>query len=290
LLQLKNRTKKERKEINTIKVFLVLVSGFFGWYQAETFKGVLISAFVAIVILALFGVWRSTAFKKRMEQSGIAAVDEMTDTQFDEHVGTLFKNQGYDVTFTPLTGNYGADLILKRGRGVIVVLVKRAKNTVGITAVQEVIPAIRRYNATSAWVVSNSSYSKEAVDLAEQNRVLLLDRVQLIQISVNQKNEIGEFTTIQRSNNNIEEAPVAATIEENPEDTSNYELELLLNEFRLKISEREERDILHIFTNKTLDELVEKRPISIGELQKIKGFGKKRTDDFGEALVKVIRG
>jgi len=79
-------------------------------------------------------------------------------------------------------------------------------------------------------------------------------------------------------------------LKKNPEGISNHELELLLNEFRLKIAEKEELDILHIFTNKTLHELVEKRPITIGELQKIKGFGKKRTDDFGEALVNIIKG
>ncbi len=45
----------------------------------------------------------------------------------------------------------------------------------------------------------------------------------------------------------------------------------------------------HIFTNETLLELVDNRPSTIEELLKVRGIGKKKIEDFGEELLKVIR-
>ncbi len=50
-----------------------------------------------------------------MRQSGIDEIDQMTGRQFEEYVGTLFEKHGYRITYTPATGDFGADLILKKG-------------------------------------------------------------------------------------------------------------------------------------------------------------------------------
>lgn len=54
--------------------------------------------------------------------------------------------------YTPTTGDYGADFILKKGQGVIVVRAKRYKQKIGVKADQEVIPTLKMYEATAAWV------------------------------------------------------------------------------------------------------------------------------------------
>jgi len=38
---------------------------------------------------------------------------------------------------------------------------------VGVKAVHEVIPAIKMYNATAAWVVTNSTYTKQSFNVAK---------------------------------------------------------------------------------------------------------------------------
>jgi len=118
-----------------------------------------------------------------MEQSGISEIDQMTGRQFEEYVDTLITSQGYSHKYTPTTGDYGADLILKKGQETIFVQAKRYKQTVGVKAVQEVIPAIKMYNATAAWVVTNSTYTKQSLTLAKRNDVRMIDRDELIQMS-----------------------------------------------------------------------------------------------------------
>lgn len=49
---------------------------------------------------------------------------------------------------------------------------------------QEVIPAIKMYNATAAWVITNSYYTKQALTLAKQNSVRMIDRDELVSMSI----------------------------------------------------------------------------------------------------------
>lgn len=85
-----------------------------------------------------------------------------------------------------------------------------------------------------------------------------------------------------------EEVPVVATVEEKSVSISNENLELRLKEFRKKVADASGRKAFHIFTNKTLDELVEKRPTSLDELRKVQGIGDKKLEDFGEELVQQL--
>ena len=185
--RLRNRTKKEQKALDELLRLLVLVAGLIGWYITGTLKGTGIAVGIGIGLLVLVSVWRSGRFKKRLQQSGIEEVDRMTGRQFEEYVGTLFVSQGYGVKYTSTTGDYGADLILKKGQDVIVVQAKRYQQTVGVKAVQEVIPSMKMYHATAAWVITNSTYTKQALTLAKSNQVRMIDRDELMRISIETK-------------------------------------------------------------------------------------------------------
>ncbi|MGP4106743.1 HRDC domain-containing protein [Virgibacillus sp. L01] len=66
------------------------------------------------------------------------------------------------------------------------------------------------------------------------------------------------------------------------------DLKTTLTEFRLERSKKLDMKAYHIFTNKTLDELVEKQPGTMGQLLKIEGIGQKKAEDFGEDIVAII--
>jgi len=280
---------------------LLLLAALVGWYTSGTLKGVGIAVGIGLGIILIFSMLKAARFKKRMQLSGITDVDQMTGRQFEEYIGTLFEGNGYRVTYTPATGDFGADLILKKGREVIVVQAKRYKSSVGVAAVQEVIPAVKMYHANAAWVVSNSYYTKAAMTLAKSNHVKMIDRDELIRIGVSLKNKAKESMQsvepreeplrkpVAESPSFHEQIPVAATLQVDSISESTNKLESNLKEFRLKKSRESGMKAFHIFTNKTLDELVEKKPITIEELRKIKGIGEKKIEGFGEELVWIIR-
>ncbi|MEH7272628.1 restriction endonuclease, partial [Neobacillus vireti] len=78
------------------------------------------------------------------------------------------------------SGDFGADLLLKKDRKKIVVQAKRYSKDVGIKAVQEVMGARSYYKADEAWVVSNSYFTKAARELARNGNVALVNRDELI--------------------------------------------------------------------------------------------------------------
>jgi len=184
---LRNRTKKEQALIDEVTGIVLLGAGLLGWYVTDSLGGAGIAVGIAVVIVIGISVFRSMRLSKRLKQSGIADIDDMTGRQFEEYLGTLFNSQGYSVSYTPATGDFGADLILKRGKETVVVQAKRYKKTVGIKAVQEVIPAKGMYNASAAWVVTNSNYTKQALTLAKRNGVRMIDREQLIRLSIDMR-------------------------------------------------------------------------------------------------------
>ncbi|MEK5038053.1 NERD domain-containing protein [Sporosarcina sp. FSL K6-3457] len=87
-----------------------------------------------------------------------------------------------------------------------------------------------------------------------------------------------------------EEVPVAATLEQEPVLLSDEELELKLKKFRKKLADETERKAFHIFTNKTLDSLIEMRPTTLEALRKVEGIGDKKQEEFGAELVAIIGG
>ncbi|WP_303971265.1 restriction endonuclease [Sporosarcina ureae] len=182
-----NRTKKEQKLLDQAVGFIILSAGILGWFVTESLIGVGVAVGLGFVAVIGIGVQRSLQFKKRMKESNIKDIDQMTGRQFEEYVGTLFSSFGYTVTYTPTTGDYGADLILKKGQEVIVVQAKRYKQSVGVRAVQEVLPAMKFYKGNIALVITNSTYTKQALLLAKQNDVRMVDREALIRLSIEMK-------------------------------------------------------------------------------------------------------
>lgn len=138
--------------------------------------------FLVGVVLAniLFRFIRHRRIIKRMSKSGIQDIDQMDGFQFEFYLLALFKQLGYQPLETKKSHDYGADLILK-GKNKIVIQAKRYnfKNRVGIEAIQQIYAAKAYYQAQEAWVITNSRYTPNAINLAKACGVKLLDRVDL---------------------------------------------------------------------------------------------------------------
>lgn len=153
------------------------VAGLVLWQTGDFLQGLIAFFAVFITLAVLFLLVR--LFKPRKRRS-LQEIDVMTGHEFEVYLGELFKRHGYKTKVTSASGDYGADLILHKGGQKIVVQAKRYKNSVGIRAVQEIIPAIAYYKADVAWVVTNSYLTKQAQNLADANEVVVIDREELI--------------------------------------------------------------------------------------------------------------
>lgn len=106
----------------------------------------------------------------------------MSGEEFEHYLGFLFTKLGYKTKVTQLSGDYGADLVIKKDGIKTVVQAKRYRNKVNNKAIQEIVASKTKsvYRADKSMCVTNSYYTKPAIELAGANDVELWNRGRLI--------------------------------------------------------------------------------------------------------------
>lgn len=114
----------------------------------------------------------------------------MEGWEFERFMADILNRSGYTVESTQLSGDQGVDILLDMEGRKIAVQLKRYTRPVGNKAVQEVLAGRIHYAAQEAWVVTTSSFTRSAVELAKSTGVRLIDgnelREWLIELSSEQ--------------------------------------------------------------------------------------------------------
>lgn len=98
-----------------------------------------------------------------------------TGVDFENVLKLLYEYLGCSVETTKTSGDQGADLVVVKDGHRSVVQAKYYSGNVGNKAVQEVVAAMKVYDAEKGIVVTNSHFTRQAVSLAEANNVELVD-------------------------------------------------------------------------------------------------------------------
>ncbi len=109
--------------------------------------------------------------------------DNMTGIEFERYIENLLSKIGYNVFRTPSSGDQGVDIIAEdESKRRIAIQTKKYKDKVGNYAVQEVAAGRKYYKCSEAWVITNSTFTVSAIQLAKANNVKLIDGVEMIQM------------------------------------------------------------------------------------------------------------
>jgi restriction system protein len=117
--------------------------------------------------------------RKRIKALTLANVDNMTGIEFEYYVGELLKFQGYHISFTKTSGDFGSDIVAQKDNRRISIQLKRYGKPVSLAAVQEAVASKTYYRCSHAMVITNRSYTKAAKILAQSNECTLIDRKEL---------------------------------------------------------------------------------------------------------------
>jgi hypothetical protein len=102
---------------------------------------------------------------------------------FEEWLTQLLRDAGIPgVCKTQASRDQGADIVITIGARKIVVQAKQYQDTLGNKSVQEAIAALHYYDASEAWVVTTSTFSRDAIDLAFRTGVHLVDGSRLMNL------------------------------------------------------------------------------------------------------------
>lgn len=173
--------KKRLNKSQKLKIVLFIIYCIFMIYSFFINLNKLISILMFILFSGIYVLYKKRR-ENNLKNSTIKNIDNMTGEEFEEFLQVIFKSKGYKTMLTPITGDYGADLLVKKNGVKTVIQAKRWKSIVGVEAVQQVVASMRYYKATDAMVITNNYYSQNAINLAKVNNVRLWDRGDVIKL------------------------------------------------------------------------------------------------------------
>ncbi len=126
--------------------------------------------------------------EERVTRDGVAIFpkkfSELSGSDFENLLYRLFGAMGYSVQKTGQVGDQGCDLVVNMSNQRVAVQAKRYSNSVPNAAVQQAVAAQKMYGCNKAMVVTNSYFTKEAIELAKNNGVDLIDGRRLSELLV----------------------------------------------------------------------------------------------------------
>ena len=106
----------------------------------------------------------------------LSDIDTMDGLVFEKYVANLLKHQGYSSITLTEQYDYGVDIIATKDNVRWGIQVKRYLGLVKADAVRQVVTGLRVYGCDRAMVITNSTYSRVALELARSNGCELIDR------------------------------------------------------------------------------------------------------------------
>lgn len=104
-------------------------------------------------------------------------IDKMSGVEFEDFCAELLHRNGIEVLeLTKASGDFGADIIVIHDGERTAVQCKRYSGSIGVKAVQEAVSAKAYYKCQKAAVITNSTFTRQARELAAEDKVILWDR------------------------------------------------------------------------------------------------------------------
>lgn len=123
-------------------------------------------------------------YDENISKLGKNSFEIITGEDFEIHIKKILESNIYPIVVetTPRTGDAGADLIIQANNYTIVVQAKYYSGSVGNSAIQEVFSAKSIYQADFAVVVTNSQYTRPAIEAADTLDVVLTTEENIVEV------------------------------------------------------------------------------------------------------------
>lgn len=111
-------------------------------------------------------------------------IDYMSGQEFEQFlINNILPYDGFEnISGTPYSGDYGVDILADKNGLSCAIQCKRFNQKVSPKAIQEVVAGRKHYKCDKAIVITNSYFTENAKQLAEDNKIELLDRDYIIKM------------------------------------------------------------------------------------------------------------
>jgi len=168
----------------TFIVFLIILATIeIGYYHKETshVAPIIIGCLITLILLK-FTLRLRKRIKLRRQAVTLQEVDYMSGLEFEQYIANLLRK--HDFKKVSLTEKYdmGVDIIAEKNGQRWGIQTKRYSGLVKAEAVRQVIAGLNSYKCDKSMVITNSTFSKYAIKLAQSNHCILIDRMELAKL------------------------------------------------------------------------------------------------------------
>ncbi|ERJ12021.1 restriction endonuclease [Haloplasma contractile] len=121
---------------------------------------------------------QNRVLNKPVEKITINEIDIMTGLEFEKYLAELFRQKGYKTLLTGIR-DFGVDLIIEKNGQRFGVQAKRSKDSVSVDAVYQINAGLKKYDLSRGYVITNSTFTTPAKNIAAVNEIILWDRKRL---------------------------------------------------------------------------------------------------------------
>lgn len=137
---------------------------------------------LGVLVLRFLGGALTGALTPAPREQPAGRTRQMSGTEFEDYVATAARGSGLPVIMTPVSGDWGVDLIVGRRPDRLAIQCKRVSRPVGPGAVQEVVAGAPMQDCSRTMVVTNHGFTAAARRLAELHGCELVGGSQLPQL------------------------------------------------------------------------------------------------------------
>ena len=124
---------------------------------------------------------RTKLYDKISGSSSQNSLGNMSRQDFEYLVGEYFRRRQFSVEETKAGADAGVDLIATKGMEKYLIQCKHQQaDKVGVSAVRELLGVMVGVGATGGFVVASGEFTKDAIDFAKANNILMLDGKELL--------------------------------------------------------------------------------------------------------------
>lgn len=117
---------------------------------------------------------RTDRVAQKNKPKDLGFTSKMTGKEFELFCAMKFEKEGWKVSPTKDGADQGVDLVIEKSNRKIAIQCKKYGRPVGNKAVQEVKSGMDFYNAQKGVVITNSTFTKSAQELAKATNIQLL--------------------------------------------------------------------------------------------------------------------
>lgn len=215
--------------------------------------------------------------------STIEELDKFNGKDFEVFLFEFFKALGHKSRLTDDTYDKGIDLIvevknedkIKR----VGIQAKRWKSKVGANEIRSMLDGRDHYNLDEVWIVTTSHLTSAAITTAMNNRIEIINRERVKQFLV-------ELSKIENIRFRKIKTKVVKPSETKVENSKNDDMFEELRTLRLEIAKKHKINPVYlVYNNATLEDLIDKKPKTVEELKKVKGFTDNNIETFGNEVI-----